>query len=263
MEFGEWYDPKAAAAAEAATIEGYRKRGWTIRNRNKAGALGGQTEIWTFEACKKLAEKYKTVAEFTNTHPSAYTVATRKRWWPKISQHMERRVEHGKWTLEVLITEASKYSTRKEFRTKNPRAYGATVEKNILDKVCGHMVRLIKPSGYWTKTRILKEAKQFNTRSEFKSNSSTAYGTARKKGWLEEACSHMQLKQKPRGYWTLDNIKIEAKKYNTRGEFVKGSVSAYSIAARNNWLDEACSHMLESAEFSAILTLPDVGHNDR
>jgi DNA primase len=136
-----------------------------------------------------------------------------------------------------------KAHTRTEFRTKNPAAYGAAVKKNVLDQVCGHMVRLIKHAGYWTKNRIVEEAKQFNSRSEFKRKASTAYHKARKKGWLEEACSHMQVKQKPRGYWTIDNIKKEAQRYKTRTEFMKGSVSAYSIAAKNKWLDEACMHM--------------------
>ena len=46
-----------------------------------------------------------------------------------------------------------------------------------------------------------------------------------------------------KGYWTEENCKEEALKYNTRSEFAEGS-SAYDAARRNEWLDKICEHMI-------------------
>jgi predicted GIY-YIG superfamily endonuclease len=43
--------------------------------------------------------------------------------------------------------------------------------------------------------------------------------------------------------WTKELANIESIKYNTRTEFQKKSVNAYSAALRNGWLDEICGHM--------------------
>ena len=50
-------------------------------------------------------------------------------------------------------------------------------------------------------------------------------------------------KRKPRGYWTKENCKEESLKYETRGEFHKGSIGAYLSSRRNGWLGEVCGHM--------------------
>lgn len=56
------------------------------------------------------------------------------------------------------------------------------------------------------------------------------------------------IRRKVRGYWSIDKLKEEALKYKTRGEFQKFSLSAYSIAHKNGWLDDVCSHMIPQNE---------------
>jgi hypothetical protein len=43
--------------------------------------------------------------------------------------------------------------------------------------------------------------------------------------------------------WTLEKLQEEALKYGTRGEFSKGSPSAYQSAYKNDMLDIVCDHM--------------------
>jgi predicted GIY-YIG superfamily endonuclease len=53
-------------------------------------------------------------------------------------------------------------------------------------------------------------------------------------------------KKIPYGHWTIkENCRIEAKRFNSRGEFKKGSVGAYESSRQNGWLDVVCSHMVE------------------
>ena len=42
---------------------------------------------------------------------------------------------------------------------------------------------------------------------------------------------------------TKEECHKESLKYNRRGEFSKGSISAYRTAKKNGWLDEICSHI--------------------
>lgn len=50
---------------------------------------------------------------------------------------------------------------------------------------------------------------------------------------------------KPKGYWTFECCKEEALKYKDKTEFKKYSGSAYTIAYKNGWLNEICSHMIK------------------
>jgi hypothetical protein len=91
----------------------------------------------------------------------------------------------------------------------------------------------------WSFDTCQSEALKYNTKSEFRKYSGGAYNASRKNGWLCEICSHMIGKKKYTKsiYWVI-NSKEEALKYTTRTELQKGSISAYRIALKNNWLDE-------------------------
>lgn len=46
---------------------------------------------------------------------------------------------------------------------------------------------------YWNKERCTKEALKYKSRSVFKKQSSGAFGSAYKNGWMNEICSHMKV----------------------------------------------------------------------
>lgn len=49
---------------------------------------------------------------------------------------------------------------------------------------------------------------------------------------------------KPKGYWNnKSRCEQEAKRFDTRRAFEKGSNGAFDSSYRNGWLDEVCSHM--------------------
>lgn len=67
---------------------------------------------------------------------------------------------------------------------------------------------------------------------------------ARRHGFLDEACKHMQRKSVlPNFFADYERCKSEAAKYQTRTEFHLKSCSAYDHALANGWLDEICAHM--------------------
>ena len=100
----------------------------------------------------------------------------------------------------------------------------------------------IKPHGYWTKEKCQEEAFKYQTRTEFRDNSASAYRIAIKKNWLNDICDHMSSNWKPAGYWTKSRCHQEALKYSTRNEFNTKSKNAYSASLRKKWLNDICSH---------------------
>lgn len=97
---------------------------------------------------------------------------------------------------------------------------------------------VIKYNNSWDKNKVIKESKKYSSRGEFMKNGGRAYQLAILNGWEDECFSHMVAKIKPFGYWDKSKVTQEAIKYTRRGDFQKGSGSAYQSAKRNGWLDE-------------------------
>jgi len=92
----------------------------------------------------------------------------------------------------------------------------------------------------------IEEALKYTNRTSFNKKSRGASSSAKKHDWFDEICSHMVITQKPKGYWMFDKCKEEALKYNTRKKFAINSSSAYDNSRKNKWLNEICSHMIET-----------------
>lgn len=71
---------------------------------------------------------------------------------------------------------------------------------------------------------------------EFQKKSRSEYDYALKNGFLSEITSHMK-RNKPNGYWNLENCLNERLKYKSDNEWRKKSQISYQISLKNNWLD--------------------------
>ena len=91
----------------------------------------------------------------------------------------------------------------------------------------------------WNFERCLVEAKKYVKRSHFKNENPSAYGAARKNGWLDSICCHMELTlcQKRELWGKFEENQKESQKYKNRSEFFAGNKVAYRIAEVNGWLD--------------------------
>lgn len=188
-----------------------------------------------------------------------------------------------KWTKILVLNEALKYKFRSEFIRKSGSAYNRARKDGYLDEICSHMekignrkMRMIYSYefsdnsvyvgltynierrnslhfidgpvfNYINKTNLIPIRKiisngyipsieasilEQKTIDEYKTN-----------GWV--------LLNKIKGgglggkeiKWTKEKIKIEALKFETRGDFRKNSPKAYDAASRNKILNDVCSHM--------------------
>lgn len=108
------------------------------------------------------------------------------------------------------------------------------------------MKELKKPNGYWTKERVIANAKKYNTRIEWRKDSPSAHAIGNEKGWSPEATRHMKRLHKPNGYWTKEKILLDALKYTCLKDWRKSGNSAYQVARKNGWGKEATEHMTNS-----------------
>tara|TARA_B100000519_G_scaffold160627_1_gene142558 strand:+ start:589 stop:2277 length:1689 start_codon:yes stop_codon:yes gene_type:complete len=98
----------------------------------------------------------------------------------------------GYWTKEKILEDAAKYVKSSDWRKNSKGAYVTALKLGIVEEVTNHMVKR-KPDGYWTKERILEDAKRFSHAAEWREHSSTAYTYSfHTEGLYEEATSHME-----------------------------------------------------------------------
>lgn len=107
------------------------------------------------------------------------------------------------------------------------------------------MKRLKRANGYWEVLENCKsDALKYKTRTEWSKKSLLGYDSARRNGWLNEICNHMIILHLPNGYWTKNRCKEEALKFKSRMEWKNNSMSSYSSAVKNGWLNFCVKHMI-------------------
>jgi hypothetical protein len=92
---------------------------------------------WRLIDLKEAAKPYQHRKQFRKGNPNAYTAAHRHGLLDQVCAHMtpDPYKTPIKWTLEMLTTEAMKYTSRWNWRKGSPNSYGAAQRRNLLDAV--------------------------------------------------------------------------------------------------------------------------------
>lgn len=171
-----------------------RTEGWMDDVCQHMKVLTKPAGYWTKERCSETAQQYTTRAEFLKSDASAFRIAQRNGWLDEICGHMQRLMrEANYWTKPRLAKIAKKYTARNDFHLHDDAAYRAAQARGLLDEICRHMEYQVLPRNYWTKERIIEEARKYKTRSEFMKSAGGAWGRAQVEGWLDEVCTHMEV----------------------------------------------------------------------
>ena len=141
-----------------------------------------------------------------------------------------------KWFKESVFAEARKYQTRKEFFKGCASAYNVARRNNWLVEMTW-FENGYKKDRKWTNEQLFKEARKYQTITEFSKKNYGAYHNALKKGLIDKMV-WFKKQHKPNGYWTKERVFKKAKEYKTRCEFYKGCPRAYEVVRKNGWLDE-------------------------
>ena len=140
-----------------------------------------------------------------------------------------------KWTREACYAEAKKYTTRGVFQKANGSAYTSARINGWLDDY--YWLAPSSSAKKWAYESCNNEAGKYSSISDFRIYSPNAYNVAVKNGWIPDYY-WLERAKKPNGYWTRENCYKEAKKYNFKADFEKGSNSAYVTARKNGWFED-------------------------
>lgn len=156
-----------------------------------------------------------------------------------------------KWTDELLRQEALKYDSKSDFMKQSSSASQIAQRKGkeFWDDITSHM----KPALIsWTDEMLKDEALKYTTKKDFEVGNPKAYQVGYKRGkeFWDEITSHMDKLKKDK--WTDEELRIEARKYNTLKDFEQFNPKAYYSARRRNkeFWDEITSHMNKAVQWT-------------
>lgn len=139
----------------------------------------------------------------------------------------------GIWNYETCFQEALKYKSKNEFILKSSGAYRASLINDWLKDFDWFKNPLEK----YSFEDCYNEALKYKTLKEFRTAQNKMYNACNSKGWLKKF-DWLKKIVKPKGYWTYDTCKEESKKYSSIKDFKNTSKRAYSISAKNGWIEE-------------------------
>jgi len=142
-----------------------------------------------------------------------------------------------------VLEEAKKYTYRSEWSKAGGGSFAMAQKKGWLEEASVHMKSPKVPMGYWTKDRLIDDAKKYESRSAWKKANASAYATALNKGCLAECCEHMEFLQRPNGFWTKEKCLQSAQQYSTIQSWAMGDPAAYDAAKRSDWYKDVIAHM--------------------
>lgn len=152
-----------------------------------------------------------------------------------------------KWTKEKCMESAMGYEKVTYWKNENTGAYKAALSYGWLNDI----KRELFNTPTITEEYCIEDAIKYKSMIEWKNKSHRVYRYAMRNKWLDK-CRVAMFElygdefnggTKPRGYWTKERCLIEAKKYQNKYQWRKGSSASHGIAIRNDWYEECCVHM--------------------
>lgn len=227
IQLTEYINKEEASVKEGIHLSKYIAQGWLPLNRVKTGSLGGHlaNDGFTFEECKAVGQKYSKRSEWKRNHYPTYYIACKRGWIDDILKQSERfgNAKQRYWTEERIHEKALMYSSRSEFSLKEPVASMRAYQMGIMDKICAHMKKKIKPTGF-TVDNIRLEIEKFETLTDFIANNQRMYEwLMRHKIKLTDISDKPYKKpkgnSKPVHQFTLDGVYVRS--YNNARETEK------------------------------------------
>jgi hypothetical protein len=159
-----------------------------------------------------------------------------------------------------MTMEQSEYKSLNEWKLADKKAYDAARSRGMLQDICDMFGWQIKtPNILWTLDKLKQDALKYNTKAEWRKNSSSAYVTAKTQKLLDVCCEHMDVLWKNK--WTLEIVKKDAILYKTKKEWKYNSPNAYNAACDRGWYKECIQHMISDRKPDGYWTLDNCKEN--
>ncbi len=145
---------------------------------------------WTKEKCSIIARKYASRAEWSRRHNRTYRYACRKGWLEDCAPHLPP-MRRKMMSIKECRKDVVRFSSRKEWRESSPRSYHAAKKHGILNDFFKedkwHRCHYAK----WNPKKIVKFARKFKTRTEWRAKSWSTYNAAKLNNCFDQCCAHM------------------------------------------------------------------------
>jgi hypothetical protein len=152
--------------------------------------------VWSDEKVLNEAKKYSTKSEWYNHSPGSYQRASKQNLMEEATKHMrETRVPDGYYNRSRILSISKKYEFTNDWMNNDYNSYAWAI-RNYTSKdkeIFGHLKYIKRGITKWTKEKVLEDALKYSTLQEWRRNSGSAEGSARKYGWLKEATKHMEV----------------------------------------------------------------------
>jgi hypothetical protein len=231
---GDYIPREDAQLLETQTLNDYLDKGWIPLNSASTGGLGGSTLIWTDEALRLEALKYKTRKEMIAKNNSAYSTLIRRKLY-HLCSHMEWIMNPNN-TLEECIHYAKNYNKINDFRKAHPKLYDWIYSHKLNSIVFSHMELKKK----WTIEEAVEVSKKYTTLNDFIKNDIRAYNYLVRKNGFDELTKHLSKKKK----WTIEEAVEVSKKYTTIKDFIKNDRRAYDYLTKMENFFELTKHLI-------------------
>ena len=142
---------------------------------------------WNLEMVIDDAKNHSLYKGWVNT--ASYKWAYRRKVLCLVADHVPHWEPHHppiKWTKELLMEDAKKYNSYREYWRKSSNAYHYALKRNLLEEITAHMID--KPSS-WTEDKVRETANNCKYLKEFRETG--AYKVSIRLGIMEEVTKHM------------------------------------------------------------------------
>jgi predicted GIY-YIG superfamily endonuclease len=250
-EVCENYDSQADLLLEHPKVyRAVKDHGWQQECFAQMKGKKNPQGFWTLEKCKEEASKYDSPADMMRGNPKAYTAMKYHGWYEECCSEMKgRRVPNNFWNEERIVDVMLTTDSRTMFQSDYPGAYKAANELGIYERLTKVMVKQelwkdkntkrkkkAKPDQKWSDELAIERASGYESLYEFRTKDPTAYHALLVRGLLETACSHMERRHMPEGYWNKERVMEKVAASESLKDFKKRFNAAYQAALTNGWL---------------------------
>jgi superfamily II DNA or RNA helicase len=141
------------------------------------------------------------------------------------------------WTYDNLLKEVKKFKTKTELMRKSYSAFIFAKNNNYIDTLYPNSKS--KKRLDLNESKVYEIAKKYKIKADFRKKDKNAYWWAANHNILDDVCATMvQRKKRIIQQWTIKDLKIVIKKYNTKSSLIKNNYSAYNFMKQNNLFEK-------------------------
>jgi len=231
---------KSASAYKSALVNNWLKDYTWFLSTKEAVQLSLKTSTkikWTYEKCRELALKFKTLKDFRKNYRTAEGISRKKGWlkdFDWLSRSENPFTDKKDNVYAYIFTDQHSIYIGRSVNLKNRDFSHRNIEKSSVFKFAKSQNIPVPEMTILESNLTLSEGleKEDYYRNKYEQDGWNVLNVAK------TGLNSGSLGSLGKGKWTREICYEEAKKYNTLKEFMEASYNIYNAAYKNGWLDD-------------------------